>query len=216
MVVLGAGGFAHELIDTLIEGNKYTEANLFFFDEVDTSNNSLYGFKVLHSVEEVKQVFKNISNEFCLGVGSPKSRYDLYKKFEKLGGEPTTVISTNSDIGNFDVKIGKGTSIMSYTVLSNNLIIGKGTLVNTHGIAGHNVKIGDFCDIAPGVKLTGYCQIGNYVTIGTSAVILPKVKIGDNSLIAAGTVVANDVPKNSMVVGILPSRVVKQLPEFEK
>lgn len=216
MVVLGAGGFAHELIDSLVEGNKYTEANLFFFDEINTSNDSLYGFKVLHSIEEVKQVFKNISNEFCLGVGSPKSRYDLYKKFEGLGGEATTIIANNSDIGQFDVTIGKGSSIMSNTVISNTAFIEKGTLINTHVIVGHNVKIGMFSDIAPGAKLTGYCQVGKYVTIGTSAVILPKVKIGDNSFIGAGSIVSNDVPKNSMVVGILPSRVVKRLPEFEE
>jgi len=216
MVVLGAGGYAHELIDTLVTENKYTKANLFFYDEINATNNFLYGFKILHTVEEVKQVFKNISNKFCLGVGSPQARYNLYKKFEALGGEPITVISSNSDIGIFDVKIGKGSCIMSNTVLSNSLVVGKGTLINTHVIAGHNVKIGDFSDIAPGVKLTGFCQIGNYVTIGTSAVVLPKVRIGENSYIAAGSIVSSDVPKNSMVVGIVPSRVVKHLPEFEE
>lgn len=216
MIVIGAGGFAKELIDILVTKNKYTNKNLYFFDEIDTSNKLLYGFKILHSIKEAEQIFKNISNEFCLGVGSPKARYNLFNKFEKIGGKPTTIISSNSIIGNFNVKIGEGTCIMSSSIISNDVVIGKGALVNADVLAGHDVIIGNFSDISPGVKLTGNCQIGKYVSIGTGAVILPKVKIGDNSFIVSGSIVANDIPENSMVVGVIPSRVMSRLPGFEE
>jgi len=216
MVILGAGGFAEELIDVFIKSNKYKNEKFYFFDEIDKTRSSLFSFKVLHSIEEVVNVFKHDSNKFCLGVGTPKSRYNLSKKFEQLGGELITIVSTESIIGSFNVKIGKGSCVMGKSSLSNNVTIGKGTLINVDALIGHDVVIGDFSDISPGAKITGHCKIGKYVMIGTAAVILPKVKIGSNSFIAAGTVIANDVPENSVVVGIVPSRVVKKLPEFEE
>ena len=46
------------------------------------------------------------------------------------------------------------------------------------------------------------------VYIGTGAKILGPVKVGNNVVIGAGAVVLNDVPDNSVVVG-MPAKVVK-------
>lgn len=52
--------------------------------------------------------------------------------------------------------------------------------------------------------------IGNDVWIGGNATIRPGVKIGDNSIIAAGAIVVHDVPANTMVAGV-PAEVVQPL-----
>jgi lipopolysaccharide O-acetyltransferase len=51
--------------------------------------------------------------------------------------------------------------------------------------------------------------IGNKVWIGEGAMIMPGVTIGDGSIIGAGSIVTNDVPADSIVVGI-PARVIKR------
>ncbi len=45
--------------------------------------------------------------------------------------------------------------------------------------------------------------------IGAGAVILGKIRIGDNSIIGANSVVIDDVPPNSIVVGI-PAKELKK------
>lgn len=43
--------------------------------------------------------------------------------------------------------------------------------------------------------------IGNNVWIGAAAIIMPGVKIGDNSVIGAGSVVTRDIPENCVAYG---------------
>lgn len=78
------------------------------------------------------------------------------------------------------------------------------------------ISIGDNCTLAPHVRLIahdaslkkiigytkiGKIQIGNDCFIGDSAVILPGVKIGDRSIIGAGSVVTRDIPAGSVAAG---------------
>jgi serine O-acetyltransferase len=96
--------------------------------------------------------------------------------------------------------------------------IGK-RLVIDHGmgiVIGETAEIGDDCLLYHGVTLGGtgkekgkrHPTIGNNVLIGTGAKVLGPFRVGDNSRIAANSVVLSEVPPNSTAVGI-PARVVK-------
>ena len=84
-------------------------------------------------------------------------------------------------------------------------------------VIGETTIIGDDVLIYQGVTLGGtgkdtgkrHPTIGNFVTIGAGAKVLGNITIGENSRIGAGSVVVDDVPEHSTVVGI-PGRIVKQ------
>lgn len=93
-------------------------------------------------------------------------------------------------------------------------------LVIDHGhgvVIGETTEIGDDVLIYQGVTLGGtgkdtgkrHPTIGNNVMISTGAKVLGPFKVGDNSRIAAGAVVLEEVPPDSTVVGV-PARVVKK------
>lgn len=97
--------------------------------------------------------------------------------------------------------------------------IGK-RLVIDHGmgiVIGETAEIGDDCLIYHGVTLGGtgkdsgkrHPTIGNNVLIGTGAKVLGPFKVGDNSRIAANSVVLSEIPSDSTAVGV-PARVVKR------
>lgn len=74
-------------------------------------------------------------------------------------------------------------------------------------------KIGDNCKICQNVTIgcrngVGPPIICNNVFIGTGAVVIGKITIGDNVKIGANSVVTKDVPNNATVVGI-PGKVIK-------
>ena len=90
------------------------------------------------------------------------------------------------------------------------------------------IKFGDDVQLGPGVHIYTATHpvdpkvrksgveyglaitVGNNVWIGGNAVICPGIGIGDNSVIAAGSVVAKDVPAN-VVVGGNPASIIKSL-----
>ena len=97
-----------------------------------------------------------------------------------------------------------------------------GGLVFSHGhdiVIGADVKIGENCTIFNGVTLGNknlefssegnQPTVGNNVIISTGAKILGPVNIGNNVIIGANSVVLNDVPTNSIAVGI-PALVKKK------
>ena len=97
--------------------------------------------------------------------------------------------------------------------------IGKGFFID-HGngvIIGETTVIGDNVTLYQGVTLGGtgkeqgkrHPTIGNNVMISAGAKVRGSVKIGNNSKIGAGSVVLEEVPPNSTVVGV-PGRVVKR------
>lgn len=96
--------------------------------------------------------------------------------------------------------------------------IGRGFFID-HGmgvVIGETSEIGDNVTLFQGVTLGGtgkergkrHPTIGNNVVIGTGAKILGAIRIGDHVRIGANSVVLQDVPPYSTVVGI-PGRVVR-------
>ena len=61
-----------------------------------------------------------------------------------------------------------------------------------------------------GLEYAKPIEIGNNVWIGGNVVVLPGVKIGDNTVIGAGSVVNRDIPSNVIAVGN-PCRVKKEI-----
>ena len=84
-------------------------------------------------------------------------------------------------------------------------------------VIGETAIIGDDCTIYQGVTLGGtgkdhgkrHPTLGNNVLVGAGAKVLGPFKIGDNSNVAAGSVVLSAIPENSTAVGS-PARVVKR------
>ena len=91
------------------------------------------------------------------------------------------------------------------------IYIGEGTFI------GHNVILATLNhDMNPYTRPNMHpkpIHIGKRVWIGSGAIVLPGVSIGDNSIIAAGSVVTKDVPEN-VIYGGNPAKFIKKI-EFE-
>lgn len=147
-----------------------------------------------------------------------------------------SIIYADVEIGN-DFKTGHSVLIREKTKIGDRIVIGTNTVIDGNVEIGNFVKlesnvyipthtkIGNYVFIGPGAVLTNdkfpqrirdeYEPIGpileDSVTVGANAVILPRVRIREGSMIGAGSVVTKDVPSWSIAVGV-PARI-KPLPE---
>lgn len=64
------------------------------------------------------------------------------------------------------------------------------------------------------IDVFGRIIIGNNVFIGVNSIVLPGVSIGDNVIIAAGSVVSKSIPSNQVWGGV-PCRFIKTIEEYK-
>lgn len=207
MLVVGAKGFAKEVLEIIFQNNI---EDIALFDDINPDiAGKLYGnFPVFKNETEVQSFFKSTDPRFTIGIGNPHLRKKMYNKFTNLGGILTSTISINTVIGSFGVHIDDGCNILPGVKISNEVHIGKGVIVYYNCVITHDVAIGDFVELSPGVILLGGCKIGSMSHLGAGAIIFPNVIIGENVRVGAGAVVRENLPDNVVAVGV-PAKIVR-------
>lgn len=214
MLIVGAKGFAKEVLEVVHQLNQSDQ--LVFYDDVNLETpEKLFGrFPILKTVEQAVNYFKTIDNRFTIGIGNPVLRKKLYDKFTSLGGQFTTTISPLATIGYYGNTIEEGCNIMTGSLITSDIALKKGTLINLNCTIGHDSVLGEFVELSPGVNISGNCTIGDYSVFGTNATMLPKLILGKNVIIGAGSVVTKNIPDNCMAVGI-PAKIIRELNPLE-
>lgn len=118
------------------------------------------------------------------------------------------------------VEIGENAVIMMGAVLNIGAAVGKGTMIDMGAVLGGRATVGERCHIGAGAVLAGVIEpasaqpviIEDDVLIGANAVVIEGVRVGKGSVVAAGSIVIQDVPAGVVVAGV-PARVVKQKDE---
>lgn len=121
------------------------------------------------------------------------------------------------------VIIGKNAVIMMGAVINIGAEIGEGSMVDMNAVIGARGKIGKRVHLGAGAVVAGVleppskspCEIGDDVMIGANSVILEGVNIGNGSVVAAGSVVVDDVPAGVVVAGS-PAKIVKSVDDRTK
>lgn len=100
--------------------------------------------------------------------------------------------------------------------LGNDITLGSGVyFIHSLGtVVGGDARVGDRvrfmgCNTVGTARDNGYPVIGDDVEVGCGARILGPVRIGARAVIGANAVVLDDVPPDTVVVGI-PARVVRR------
>lgn len=113
------------------------------------------------------------------------------------------------------VRIGDNCSINDFVHIwgGGGVSIGDDTLVAAHTVItsqSHDVDALVRGSLYRETNSSDFVRIGRNVWIGSNATILQGVAIGDNSVVAAGSVVTKSVVKNSLVAGV-PARIIRNL-----
>ena len=126
-----------------------------------------------------------------------------------------------------DVTIGEGTIIGRGATIENKVSIGKKTKIESNAYITAFSTIEDYCFVAPCVAFSNDNFLGRTeerkkyfggpilrkgARIGAGSVLLPGVEIGEDGLVAAGSVVTRNVPPRMTVLGS-PAKPWRNVPE---
>jgi acetyltransferase-like isoleucine patch superfamily enzyme len=199
VILIGAGGHAHSLIEVLESSMKYQIAGIVANDK--DVGEEILGYPVIGGDATLPRLVHSDMN-FMIAVGQIKTseiRQRLFNYLKKELGANFPVIKASTAYISSHSEIGWGTVVLHGALVNAGSKIGENSIINSLSLIEHDVVIGNHVHVATGVIVNGDVSIGDGTFVGSGSVILQGVIIGENCFIQAGSIIQKNLPSGAIV-----------------
>lgn len=203
-VVAGSGDFGRDVVAWLLHDNQFLgddEIVMLDDNELALALHPRLQARYAGTISDYKPV---PGDRLLMGIASPAIKKRLSTWAEERGIEFSTFIHSSVIVAS-GAQIGCGSIICPNAVISTSTNLGRLVTVNLATTVDHDATVGDFSSLMNQVDITGWARIGESVFVGSHATVLPQVRVGNEAVIGAGSVVRNDVLPSTTVAGV-PAR----------
>ena len=106
----------------------------------------------------------------------------------RFKGDETELIIGDGVIFRENVVVNRATFAGGQTVIGDKSFLMEGSHI------AHDTKVGRHCVFGFGTKIAGDCVIGDGVVFSANVIANPKVRVGDQAMVLAGTTFSKDIP----------------------
>ena len=203
LIIVGAGGLGRKVFVCLRRLNQDNEWKIRGF--IDDNANALDGVKCdLGIIGRISDWQPTEDQVFVMGISDSHTKRVISDFLKSKGAKFETIVSPDVILGDY-VEIGEGSVVMTPYNVESGVQIGKFVTLLGSTIA-LDGKLGDYSTTGGFANLTS-ANIGEEVYVGSHAVILSHVTVGDGAYVGVGSIVMKDVPAHTQVFGN-PARVV--------
>jgi sugar O-acyltransferase (sialic acid O-acetyltransferase NeuD family) len=205
IVIIGAGGFGREvawLIERINRTSQVWDLIGFVDDNKELHGKIVGGYPVLGFCDWL--MGKKDIYAVC-AIASSKIRKTIVDRLE--GVEFATLIDPKVEMSE-RINIGKGSIICAGSILTVDINIGMHVIIDLDCTVGHDAVLESFVTLYPSVNISGNTLLKERVEMGTGSQIIQTIKIGEGTIVGAGSVVIKDLPENCTAVGI-PAKPIK-------
>jgi sugar O-acyltransferase (sialic acid O-acetyltransferase NeuD family) len=207
-VIIGAGGHAAVLADTLLEAGSevlgFTDINTTLHGTRRVGLPVLGGDQILFNQSPKKLRLVN-GLGFVFGSGRTANvRARAQKRLEAQGWIFAQVCHPSAYVSRH-AKLAADAQLLAGVIVQAGAIVGMGSIVNTAAIVEHDAIIGEWCHVASRATICGQTCIGNGCLIGAGAVLRQSLTLGDDTVVGAGAVVVRNSPGGETLCGV-PAR----------
>jgi sugar O-acyltransferase (sialic acid O-acetyltransferase NeuD family) len=143
----------------------------------------------------------------AIGGDHGRDRVDLLRRMAQRGLSLCSITHPQASVAATAV-IRPGAQVLAQAVAAAGAVVGEACILNNRANVDHECVLEEGVHVAPGATLCGCVHVERYSMIGAGAVVLPRIRIGENAVVGAGAVVTRDVPPGAVVAGN-PARLVR-------
>lgn len=210
--IIGSGGFAREVMTYLLDV-RFSDIDPFYADFYVSDEYWQENRRHIIHTDDYSQVDfpeKKLSeitleHNVIVAIGDPKVRQKIVEAHPELN-YVTLIASDDFYPGN---EIGVGCVICPGTIVTANVKIGNHVQLNLQTTVGHDSILSDFATTAPGAKISGNCNLGKRVYVGTNASIKEKIDICADAVIGLNAGVVKNIVEAGTYVGTPATKVKK-------
>jgi sugar O-acyltransferase (sialic acid O-acetyltransferase NeuD family) len=193
LVIIGSGGLGREIASLFLHKILREQYNLLgFIDDFKPKGVRVNDKEVLGTIEWL--IKEKPCKQVIIAFSDLQIRLHLINKLMCESFLFPTIIHQEAillDITN--IKIGNGSIIFPYAMLTTNIKIGDNVIVHMGAKIHHDTIVKDNCILMPNIAITGGAKIGNNVFLGTGTICPFPTIVGDNTIVKAGSIVVNDL-----------------------
>lgn len=201
LIIVGGGGAGGEAL--FVAGRMAGEWEVIGFcdDAPGLKGTAVEGVPVLDGVDGVIARYGADGLWFHCAIGRNSTRKRIAERLEAAGFRPATLVDPTAVVAPSAV-IDAGTYVAPLAFAGPGARVGRHVLVNVNASVGHHSTVGDFAQICPGARLSGGTVIGEGAFIGSNAVTVPLVRVGEWATLGAASLAARDVPPHVTAIGV--------------
>ena len=199
IIFCGTGGFAREVYCWVKQSEKKQKIKFKGFLDKNSTLLKKFNLTKYYLGSENNYSFKK--NDFIvIAIADVNLRKKIFDKLNLKKINLFNYIHDTAIIGN-NVIFGRGNIICPNVVFTTNIKIGNSNIFNINSTVGHEVKIDSFNTFNSHCDITGCSTIKKNNYFGSSVILLPKCKVGNNNKISAGSVGYKGIKENSVYLG---------------
>lgn len=208
LAIYGGGGAGREVLDIAGEINDLNQrwTDICFVDDV--TDKKVINEAPVYTLEAFKASFSDSEVEFCIAVGEPSARVEMYERVIADGYRFATLIHPSVHIP-FGLKIEDGCILCHGARVSPDVTLGENVYLQPYCSIGHDCVIGAHSVVGSFAGVAGNSVLGQQIYVGLGCMIREKLTIGSRSVLSMGAVVFRDIPEDVIAMGN-PARPIKK------
>jgi sugar O-acyltransferase (sialic acid O-acetyltransferase NeuD family) len=199
LLLIGAGLGATQVLD-IVEHDRDQAAVGIVDDEPERWGEAVAGVPVVGGTERVDELFA--SGAFDAAVITISTSIAARTRFRELCEKHdvplANVIDPTARLAS-EVELGAGNVVCAFCHLGVGTVVGDNNFLSAYNSFDHHSRIGDDISTGPGCMTSGLVEVGSRVRMGTGIYVEPKLSIGDDVVVASGTVLVTSVPDGHVV-----------------
>ena len=200
LLIVGAGGFGRELYSASFGCRGYGR-DFAATGFLDARADALEGFAGYPPIAGSPDSYVPRENDvFAVALGSVEARRRCVEVLSAKGARFVALVHNLADVG-MNVEIGPGSYIAPGVSLTADIRIGSHVDIFHNTSVGHDTAVGDFAHVYAQCAIGGGVRVGEGVRIFPGSVVVPRIRIGRNATVGAGSAVFLDVKDGETVIG---------------